>query len=743
MPPKKNSVGFTPGDLSGGIASAIVSITGNVAAGVIAFAPLGPEYAGQGILAGMFSSIVAGLMAALFGGAPGMISGPKATTSMAFAALLSSLLATGRFDMSQPEQAHILLSLAFSAVLISGSVQILLGAFRVGTMVKFMPYPVVAGIRNTTAILLIYGQLWPFLGVPRQSLTALFENLGQIEPAMVLVAGLTALIAARGGKIMPKPAVPVMALILGTLLYYAFPLLGMDVRLGPVLGSLPSAIPKPAYLGGILSALTDSANIAVLGAVVSGALAIAVLDSISALITLVTYQSIADRRFDANNQLVGQGIGSAVSAFFGGLTTSGILARAAVNHGAGGRSRASGVVNAVGVLVLVVLLSKPLAMIPKAAIAGLIMVIAVGLFDRWSFGLLKEAILDRAGKRRSRLPNVLEMSIVVAVGVFGNLVAAVGAGVLVSVFVFVARMTRSPIRRVRTGATVRSARQRDERLKELLREHGDRIAVIELDGTIFFGSCDAVATRAETLADEGADFVLLDMRRVRSIDATGYKVLGQTYDRLKKSGTTLAFGYAEPDGIGADSEFAENLLLAGIPEARLFDTTDRALEYFEEGLLMKLAADDWGGEAWTVADFARACEMDEGEAAVFAKALAPHDYNAGEYVFRIGDTGRSMYFLSQGAADVVIPVPGEGRDRRLATFQRGTLFGEMALLDGLPRAASVRARDPLDCFELTLERFEELGRDHPRVAMKIQTTIGKVLGGRLRDTNALVLELDS
>jgi SulP family sulfate permease len=155
MAAKTRNPRFTPGDLSGGIASAIASITGNVAAGVIAFAPLGPEYAVKGILAGMFSSIVAGLMAALFGSAPGMIAGPKATTAMAFAALLSQLLATGRFNIDSPESVDLLLALAFSAVLISGSVQILLGAFRVGGLVKFMPYPVVAGIRNTTALLLI------------------------------------------------------------------------------------------------------------------------------------------------------------------------------------------------------------------------------------------------------------------------------------------------------------------------------------------------------------------------------------------------------------------------------------------------------------------------------------------------------------------------------------------------------------------------------------------------------------
>ena len=739
--PADRSPRFSPGDLSGGLASAVVSITGNVAAGVIAFAPLGPEYVGRGILAGMFSSIVAGLMAALFGGAPGMICGPKATTSMAFAALLSQLLATGRFDMSSPESANIVLSLAFGAVLISGSVQILLGAFRVGALVKFMPYPVVAGIRNTTAILLISGQLWPFLGVEKQSLVSLAADLGQIQPATVFVAALTAGVAWKGSRFLPKPVVPLAALGAGMALYYLFPFVGLDVRLGPQLGALPSAIPRPQYLTSIVAALTNPANLAVLAAVISGALAMAVLDSISALITLVTYQSIADRRFDANNQLVGQGIGSAAVAFFGGLTTSGILARSAVNYSAGGRSRISGVVNAVGVLALVVLLAKPLALLPKAAIAGLIMVIAAGLFDRWSMGQIKETMRTEAADRKDNYLAVGQMVFVVAVGMVVGLVWAVGAGVVLSVLVFVAQMSRSPVRRVRTGATVRSAKQRDEETTALLAKEGHRIAVIELEGMIFFGSCDSLATRAESLSEEGAEFVLLDMKRVRGVDATGFKVLGHTFDRLRARDTTLAFSYVTPGGV--HPEIAEDLILNGVPEARMFESTDEALEYFEEGLLLKLGADEFHTEGWTIPEFGQTWGMSAEECALLEAHLERRTFEAGDFVFPEGDTSRSMYFLCRGNADVTIPIPGEGRRRRLATFTQGTVFGEMALLDGLPRAAGVQATGPIEVFELTYEAFTRLSSEHPGTAVKIQAAIGRILGSRLRGANALILELDS
>lgn len=729
------------GDLAGGFASAVVSIAGNVAAGVIAFAPLGPDYVGQGIVAGMLTSIVAGIFSSLFGGAPGLISGPKATTAMALAALISQLLATGAFDPTVPGQGHQLLALAFSAVLLSGSIQILMGALKVGALVKFIPYPVVAGIRNTAAILLIYGQIWPALGVDRQSPLALAGDPTQVQLATLSVALVTAFVAFRGSRWMPKPAVPIVALVVGAGLHHLIAALASGARLGPLLGDVPVAVPRPEYVTDVFSIFFAPELFRFLPIVVSGALAIAVLDSMTSLTTLVSYQSLADDRFDANQQLLGQGIGTAAAALFGGLSTSAILARGVVNHRSGGRGKLSGVVNAVGVLVLIAVLAGPLGLLPKSAIAALIIVIASALFDRWSFQLIRETLHPELPIRDEAWVSIGVLVFVVSVGWFVNLVAAVFAGVAASILIFVAQMSRSPVRRIRTGAAVRSTRRRSEALTELLQEHGNRIALIELEGTVFFGSCDALAVRLETLAEDGSDFVLVDLRRVRDIDATGYKVLGQTFRRLRDRGSTMAFSHATVEGDGAD--IAENLVLAGVPEARLFDTTDHALEYFEDGLLMKLDAEELVHRRWVLADFAEAMGMTEDQARIFEEHVDTRAYEAGQYVFPQGDPGRSMYLLAKGSADVVIPVPEEDRERRLATLTRGTLFGEMALLDGLPRAAGVRAVEPLETFELTHETFERLSRDHPAIAMKIQASIGRILGSRLRGANRLILELDS
>lgn len=735
MPDTSTKPRLTTGDLWGGLASAFLSITGNIAAGVIAFAPLGPQYVSQGILAGMLSSIVAGLLASLCGGAPGMVSGPKMTTGMAFAALLTQLQATGQFGAGTDQ----LLALAFAAVLISGSVQILLGAFRIGGLVRFMPYPVVAGIRNTTAILLISSQIWPFLGIDAELARYTVADIsGLIRPWALLVGTVSVLIALRGGRILPKPTVPVVAIVTASLLHYLIRFLAPDAQLGGELGTIDLALPELKF-GSMGSALKS--HVGLLPAVVFGGLTMAVLDSVSALITLVSYQSIADRRFDANKQLVGQGIGSAAVAFVGGLTNSGILARAAVNHRAGGRTRASGVVNALGVLALVAAFAQLLGKIPKAAIAGLIIAIAIGLFDRWVLGQLNEALRKDVKDPRDNFLAVGLMTLVVVVGVTFGLVEAVEAGVAASVVVFVAQMSRSPIRRLRTGATVRSARRRDEHLTEVLAKHGDRIAVIELEGSVFFGSADSLALRAEELAEGGVDFLLMDLRRVRGIDATGYKVLGQTYKRLTALETIVAFSHVLPRQL--NEEIAEDLLQSGVPSERMFESADQALEFFEEALLLNVGADPLSTSGWTLEQFGDAWGLTASEQERFHGYVERKHFESGEVVFTMGDAGRSMYLLCRGDADVSIPVDGGLPQRRLATFQDGTVLGEMALLDGAPRAATVTASGTLDIYELTHSEFLRLGREEPEMALKVQAAIGRTLGARIRGANDLILELDS
>ena len=158
---------------------------------------------------------------------------------------------------------------------------------------------------------------------------------------------------------------------------------------------------------------------------------------------------------------------------------------------------------------------------------------------------------------------------------------------------------------------------------------------------------------------------------------------------------------------------------------------------------MKLGAGDSHKNGWTLEDFGEAWEITGDELEALSLIMERRTFDPEDFVFVEGDTSRSLYLLCRGDADVSIPIPGGTRRRRLATLSQGTVFGEMALLDGLPRAAGVRATGRLEVLELTFDAFSKLSEERPQVAMKIQKSIGRILGTRLRGANALILELDS
>jgi CRP-like cAMP-binding protein/anti-anti-sigma regulatory factor len=302
-------------------------------------------------------------------------------------------------------------------------------------------------------------------------------------------------------------------------------------------------------------------------------------------------------------------------------------------------------------------------------------------------------------------------------------------------------MSRSPIRRIRTGQAVRSKVRRDVDRTEILAEHGHRIAVVELEGTVFFASADSVARKLEELAAGGVDYLVLDMKRVRRVDATGFRVLGQTYGRLAGAGVTFGFSYVNPHGDRPD--LGRSLTLTGgVASENCFATTDAALEAFEESLLARLETEGPDAVEWSLDRFARSLELNREEQRIVSAMLQNRSYAPGEAVCRIGAPGDSMFLVSRGSADVSIPIPESGRHRRLSTVTAGTIIGEMSLLDGQPRSADILAKDHVFCYELTAESFSELQSGHPEIARKIYTALVRILGSRLREANALISELD-
>jgi sulfate permease, SulP family len=179
-----------------------------------------------------------------------------------------------------------------------------------------------------------------------------------------------------------------------------------------------------------------------------------------------------------------------------------------------------------------------------------------------------------------------------------------------------------------------------------------------------------------------------------------------------------------------------------VPEARMWQSTDRALEYFEEGLLFKLGADDFDDLGWTVAAFGGEWGLDAEQCETLDTYLIERTFDGGEALFEEGDTDCSMFLLGNGLADISVSI-GENRRHRVGTASRGTVIGEISLLDGRPRSATVEATGPLTVYELTAEAFDRMLENDPQLSVRVQAGLARILAERLRRASELMIELES
>jgi CRP-like cAMP-binding protein/anti-anti-sigma regulatory factor len=337
---------------------------------------------------------------------------------------------------------------------------------------------------------------------------------------------------------------------------------------------------------------------------------------------------------------------------------------------------------------------------------------------------------------------LLDLAVIALVAILSvtvNIVLAVFIGIVIAVVLFVARMSRTSIRRTYRCDTVRSRRARGRKQVALLEQHGGKILVIELQGVLFFGSAERLSETIERAADADTQSVILDLRRVTEIDATGTWILSDIQLALAHSGQTLVLARAE------HSEVATRLAEAGVVDAigaeHIFADVDRAMEWAEDDLLRD-ATDDETTVALPLAAVDFCAELTAAEVATLEGYLEQRQYSAGNLVFAEGDCGKELFIITRGRASAWLKQPSGG-DIRLATFSPGTVFGELAILDAGPRSASVSAEADLSCYLLSEAKFAELTADAPQIAVRLLQNLSRALSGRLRRANRTIHQLES
>jgi SulP family sulfate permease len=519
------------GDLSGGLVAGVIALPLALAFGV---------QSGMGAAAGLYGAIAVGILAAALGGTATQASGPTGPMTVVSASIVA--LAVDRTGSLQDGVGIILL-----AFLIGGVFQILLGLAGIGTYVKYFPYPVISGFMSGVGLIIVALQIWPFLGSasPKSTLevfTRIAEALGNLNGSAVLLGGITVGVYYLFPHITKAIPSVLVALLAGTVVAVV-----ADFRV-PVIGDIPGGLPT-LQIGSIFRVTPEYFSLAV-----EFGLTLALLGSIDSLLTSVIADNMTKTKHDSRRELIGQGIGNAVAALFGGIPGAGATKGTVVNINAGGTTRLSGVIHGLFLLAVLLGLGRLAAYIPLSVLAGLL--IPVGL-----------AIIDYKGL--SHLPNVpradaVVLLVVLAMTVFGNLIYAVGLGVVMACVLF--------MKQVGDLAETHSSVQKLEETPwsdelEILEAHAGTIYIKHLYGPLFFGFTSGFQDLASSLSEE-TRVLIIRMERVPYIDQSGlYALENVALDLRQKGVAVLLTGIHEQPldmlrGIGV----VPNL----IPEEQLF-----------------------------------------------------------------------------------------------------------------------------------------------------------------------------
>lgn len=470
---------------------------------------------------GVYTAIFAGFAVALFGGSRVQIAGPTA----AFATVVAGIVATQGMD-----------GLIIATVL-AGIFLILMGVFKMGSLIKFIPYTITTGFTAGIAVTIFIGQIKDFLGLqygdgikPIETLEKIEANIGAIGTfswQALLVGAVSLAILIIYPRFEKKIPPSLIAVVAGALMVKFIPVINEGVFTIGELYTIPSGFPKIA-LGGLEFSLQK------VTAVLPDAFTIAILAAIESLLSCVVADSMVNSRHNPNAELVGQGIGNIASVLFGGIPATGAIARTAANVKNGGRTPVAAITHSV-VLLLVLMFLMPLAgLIPMPTIAAILFMVAYNMSEWKKF----VRTLKTAPKS-----DIAVMVITFALTVIFDLVVAIEVGMVLAAMLFMKRMSDE----TSIKGWDYSDNENDADSLEL-KVVPKNVRVYEVSGPLFFGAADKIL---DITFKEYTSCLVLRMRGVTAIDATAMNSLEQLYDKCQSKGITLVLSHVNEQPLHA------------------------------------------------------------------------------------------------------------------------------------------------------------------------------------------------
>jgi SulP family sulfate permease len=495
--------------------------------------------------AGIYCAIVTGFLISAFGGSRYQIGGPTGAFVVVVAGIVAEFGVGGLYMVT----------------MMAGVLLVVMGVTGMGSAVKYLPRPVVIGFTNGIAVLIASTQIRDFFGLEMTSVPSEFaERMRALaEHAATLSLPATALgIGSLGAILVLRTAAPrvpgtIVALLGGTAVAAAF---GLDVdTIGTRFGGIPSGLPEPHF---------PPFQAALIPVLIRPAITVAMLGAIESLMSAVVADRMGKDRHNPNVELLGQGIANIASPIFGGLPATGAIARTATSIRSGAQTPMAGIIHAVTILVVLVAAAPLAAYIPLAVLAAILFVVA------WNMGEWHE------------IPKLLKLTktdisvwlVTFSLTVIADLTLAVEVGMILAALLYIRRVSSTTTVSMVTSDYIESGRAHSLQDKTI----PPYVAIFRIHGPLLFGVTDKVAAITDRI-DHLPPIVILRLRNMTAIDATGIKALEEVADRIQASGRRILFCGAreQPSAVMRQADFARHVGAGNIC-ANILDALERAEE---------------------------------------------------------------------------------------------------------------------------------------------------------------------
>ncbi len=714
--PSKPPLKLVP-TLTSGLVMGFLEIAMAVSLAALIFSGPLVEFRSLAIGLALLGALLSNAVVSLFTSLPGVMGGNQELPAVLIALIVGNIVA-GASNLTRPESLLITVLAAIAlTTLITGVTFLTLGTFRLGNLVRFLPYPVIGGFLAGTGWLLTNGALLTM--VPTLNLFIIMQPEMLLRWLPGVVMGLVLLLwTRRSDNYLIVPFVLVVSI---SLFYIVAWWVGLSLDqlqqqgwlLGPFAeGSLWRPFPVgdlPMVQWHLL--LAESADIAV----------VVLVSVMGLLLNAGGIELAADEDMDLNNELRSAGWGNLLSGFVSGLIGYQQISLSVMNFKLQANNRWTGMVGSVICLLALLFGAALLSLLPQMVIGGLLLYLGLEFLVEW--------VLES----RSRLPRI-DYAIIISillVTAFVGFLQGVALGLVLAVILFVAGYSRiDVVRHELSGATYRSRTTRPQREEQFLLQHGAGLVIYQLQGFIFFGTADQLLSRVrQRISDPrlpSPRIITLDFSRVTGLDSTGLLSFQRMFQLTQACGAKLVF-------INPPDKMDQQLLRGGIGPAggdiHTFTSLDRGVQWGED-LLLQSAAAGHDLDNPPINEFLGQILGSAQDVHALLSYFEKLDVRTGQHLITLGQTAHDLYIIESGQVTVQIPRPDQP-PVRLETIGSGHVIGEIGLYLNQERTADVVVDQPGVVFRLSKEKMQHMEDNDAHAASVLHRLMVRILAERI------------